>query len=76
MLDKERSAKRVCSDCTGHVVLVVSPLGFKRIPRSQLCIYCKEALYRIWCGVNRFGDTSAFVNTAGQLLLTRCGNTG
>ena len=43
----------------------------------------KEALYRIWCGVNRLGgsgvnrlgDTSAFVNTAGQLLLTRRGKT-
>ena len=43
----------------------------------------KEALYRIWCGVNRLGDsgvdrlsdTSAFVNTAGQLLLTRRGET-
>ena len=41
----------------------------------------KEGLYRIWCGVNRlgdsgvhtFGDTSAFVNPAGQLLLTRQG---
>ena len=39
----------------------------------------KEGLYRIWCGVNRLGDsgvhtlgdTSAFVNPAGQLLLTR-----
>ena len=35
----------------------------------------KEAPYRIWCGVNRLGDsgvnklgdTSAFVNPAGQL---------
>ena len=43
----------------------------------------KEGLYRIWCGVNRLddsgvntlGDTSAFVNTAGQLLLTRRGKT-
>ena len=43
----------------------------------------KEALYIIWCGVNRLGDsganrlgdTSAFVNTAGQLLLTRRGKT-
>ena len=35
----------------------------------------KEALYRIWCGVNRLGDTSAFVNTAGHLLLTRQGKT-
>ena len=33
----------------------------------------KEGLYRIWCGVNRLGDTSAFVNPAGQLLLTRRG---
>ena len=43
----------------------------------------KDALYRIWCGVNRLcdsgvnrlGDTSAFVNTAGHLLLTRRGKT-
>ena len=43
----------------------------------------KEALYRIWCGGNRLGDsgvrrlvdTSAFVNPAGQLLLTRRGKT-
>ena len=41
----------------------------------------KEGLYRIWCGVKRLGDsgvhtlgdTSAFVNPAGQLLLTRRG---
>ena len=41
----------------------------------------KEALCRIWCGVNRLGDSGvntlgdslAFVNTAGQLLLTRRG---
>ena len=41
----------------------------------------KEGLYSIWCGVNRLGDsglhtlgdTSAFVNPAGQLLLTRRG---
>ena len=43
----------------------------------------KEALWRIWCGGNRLGDsgvrrlvdTSAFVNPAGQLLLTRRGKT-
>ena len=43
----------------------------------------KAGLYRIWCGVNRLGDsgvnrlgdTSAFVNSAGQLLLTRRGKT-
>ena len=43
----------------------------------------KEVLYRIWCGVNRLGDsgvnrlgdTSAFVIPAGQLLLTRRGKT-
>ena len=42
-------------------------------------ILALEALYIIWCGVNRLGDsgvnrlgdTSVFVNTAGQLLLTR-----
>ena len=41
----------------------------------------KGALYRIWCGVNRLGDsgmnrlgdTSALVIPAGQLLLTRWG---
>ena len=41
------------------------------------------ALYRIWCGWNRLGDsgvrrlvdTSAFVNPVGQLLLTRRGKT-
>ena len=27
--------------------------------------------YNIWCGVHTLGDTSAFVNLAGQLLLTR-----
>ena len=45
--------------------------------------HVKEALYRIWCDVNRLGDsglhtlgdTSAFVNPAGQLLLTRRGKT-
>ena len=43
----------------------------------------KDGLYRIWGGVNRLGDsgvntlgdTSAFVNPAGQLLLTRRGKT-
>ena len=43
----------------------------------------KAGLYRIWCGVNRLGnsgvlilgDTSAFVNHAGQLLLTGRGKT-
>ena len=50
---------------------------------SYLHVVIKEAMYRIWCGVNRLGDsgvnrlgdTSAFVNTAGQLLLTRRGKT-
>ena len=51
----------------------------------ELVIYfrVKEALYRSWCGGNRLGDsgvrrlveTSAFVNPAGQLLLTRRGKT-
>ena len=43
----------------------------------------KEGLYRIWCGANTLGysgvhtlgDTSAFVNPVGQLLLTRRGKT-
>ena len=43
----------------------------------------KAGLYRIWCGVHRLGDndvytlgdTSAFVNPACQLLLTRRGKT-
>ena len=47
----------------------------------SLHLIIKEALYRIWCGVNRLGDsgvnrlgdTSAFVNPVGQLLLTRRG---
>ena len=48
----------------------------------QVVLPCiKVGLYRIWCGVNRLGDsgvhtlgyTSAFVNPVGQLLLTwRC----
>ena len=45
--------------------------------------FVKEGLYRIWCGVNTLGDsgvntlgyTSAFVNPASQLLLTRWGKT-
>ena len=49
--------------------------------QSSSCL--KEGLYRIWCGVNRLGnggvntlgDTSAFVNPAGQLLLTWRGKT-
>ena len=48
-----------------------------RIHQHQCYAYIKEALYRIWCGVNRLcgsgvnrlGDTSAFVNPTGQLLL-------
>ena len=60
------------------------------LSKSSICSYCnscgdytcvKEGLYRIWCGVNRLGDsgvhtlsdTSVFVNPAGQLLLTRRG---
>ena len=43
----------------------------------------KEGLYRIWCGVNRLGDsgvhtlgdTSAFVNPAAQLSLNQRGKT-
>ena len=55
----------------------------KHLYYSLFPVLIKEALYRIWCGVdklgdsgvNRLGDTSAFVNMAGQLLLTRRGKT-
>ena len=59
-----------------------SPTHLETSSLVQLAVSSfKEALYRIWCGVyrlgdsgvNRLGDTSAFVNLAGQLLLTRCG---
>ena len=51
--------------------------------RKRTSDVLKERLYRIWCGMNRLGDsgvhtlgdTSAFVNPAGQLLLTRRGKT-
>ena len=66
---------------------------YVRTQMFRLYVYChihlvrhtkfKEGLYRIWCRVNRlgdsgvhtFGDTSAFVNPAGQLLCTRRGKT-
>ena len=35
----------------------------------------KGALYIIWCGVNRLGDTSAFVIPPDASLLTRRGKT-
>ena len=43
--------------------------------------FINEGLYRIWCGVSRLGDsgvhtlgdTSTFVNLAGQLFLNRRG---
>ena len=49
--------------------------------QTSIIITFKEGLYRIWCGVHtlgdsgvhRIGDTSASVNPAGQLLLTRRG---
>ena len=49
--------------------------------RNKLPMVIKGALYRIWggvnrlgdSGVNRLGDTSSFVFPAGQLLLTRRG---
>ena len=48
---------------------------------TSVFVIFKEGLYRIWCGVNRLGDsgvnthgdTSAFVNPTVQLLLTRRG---
>ena len=63
--------------------------GFKFFNDPQKCHHfllktetlLKEGQYRIWCSVNRLGDsgvhtlgdTSAFVNPAGQLLLPRRG---
>ena len=49
----------------------------------SVIILFKEGLYGIWCIVNRLGDsgartlgdTSAFLNPAGQLLITRRGMT-
>ena len=36
---------------------------------NNLIASIEAGLYRIWCGVHTLGDTSAFVNPAGQLLL-------
>ena len=49
--------------------------------KNQHAYILKEVLYRIWCGVNRLGDSgvnglgdaSAFVNPTVQLLLPRRG---
>ena len=58
--------------------------AFQRMTHLTLtCLALKEGLYRILCGENRLGDsgvhtlgdTSAFVNPEGQLLLTRRGKT-
>ena len=63
----------------------VVPVTISNCDCMTVCMFMslsdKEALYRIWCGVNRIGDsgvnrlsdTSSFVNTAGQLLLTLAG---
>ena len=53
------------------------------IPEKVVIYNIKAGLYRIWCGVhtlgdsgvNTLGETSAFINPAGQLLLTRRGKT-
>ena len=57
-------------------------VSLQYLSRSSLH-HLKRGLYSIWCGVNtlgdsgvhKLGDTSAFVNPAGQLLLTRRGKT-
>ena len=60
------------SNVDGHVdhyILILCSMPLTIIVR----LVFKEALYRIWCGVNRLGDsgvnilgdTSAFVNPAG-----------
>ena len=60
------------------------PITVKAIVyHATITVLFQVRLYRIWCGVNRLGDsavhtpgdTSAFVNPAGQLLLTRWGKT-
>ena len=56
---------------------------FTQGPGAPIDTHQLKMGYRIWCGVNRLGDsgvhtlsdTSAFVNPAGQLLLTRRGKT-
>ena len=53
------------------------------LAQSVAVMTIKDALYRIWCGANRLGnsgvhtlgDNSACVNPVGQLLLTRRGKT-
>ena len=40
-----------------------------QLVNSPSVISFKGALYIIWCGVNRLGDSSTFVIPAGQLLL-------
>ena len=69
----------------GNVFLVVSSSTFV-LTFSLYVHYCPkteykrnmsaenrllETGYKIWCGVHTLGNTSAFVNLAGQLLLTR-----
>ena len=62
---------------------VVTFLGVRIISDVNCSVKLKAGLYRSWCGLNRLGDsgvhvlgdTSAFVNPAGQLLLTRRGKT-
>ena len=62
-----------------YLVIFISYLV--KYTRHNFILYLdvlKEALYRIWCGANRLGnsgvhtlgDNSAFVNPAGQLLFT------
>ena len=59
-------------------VVEIAPSPHHCFPISLPCAQSvKEALYRMWCGANRLGDSdvhtlgdnSAFVNRAGQLLL-------
>ena len=66
-------------------LLIDSPPSPFQLSDATLISYSKfkAGLYRIRCGVNRlddsgvntFGNTSAFVKPAGQLLLTRRGKT-
>ena len=45
--------------------------NFSNYPNHILRPGHKEALYRIWCGVNRLGDSGVNDSAILQLLLTR-----
>ena len=74
MLYKKGVAYRLHEERSG-----VIPVGGRSAISPDQTLVVKEGLYRMWCGVNTFGDdrvntlgdTSAFVNPTVQPLLTR-----